>query len=128
MATLVDCNSKISELFYILKAEIKSLRSGEMHRFAEFTDQKTAGLKQLNELIVNLDASEAVKALEPQLGRLHKLCVENGILLKSVFNGIKSARDRVQKIRTQGAQVGAYGRSGGDLYFHEEASGRELSL
>lgn len=128
MATLVDCNSKISELFYVLKAEVKALRNGELHKFEDFIAQKTSGLKQLSELIGTLDEDDDVKALEPQLGRLHKLSVENGILLKSVFNGIKSANDRVQKIRTQSSQVGAYGRAGGGLYFHEDTTGREKSI
>ena len=128
MATLVDCNSKISELFYILKAEVKALRNGEYHRFEDFTMQKTIGLTQLNLMISQLDQPSAIKSLEPQLGRLHKLSIENGVLLKSVFNGIKSAQMRVDKIRNQGAQVGVYGRAGRDVYFHEEAVEREKSV
>ncbi len=128
MATLVDCNSKISELFYILKAEIKALRSGEVHKFEGFIEQKAIGLKQLNDMIGSLDPDEPLIDLAPQLDQLRKLSVENGVLLKSVFNGMKSARDRVQKIMTQSVQVGAYGRSGANLYFHEETASREKTI
>lgn len=128
MATLAECNSKISELFYILKAEVKSLRKGEMHVFAGFAQEKGEKLKQLSLLMDALETPGLAKALEPQLTRLQRLSVENGIILKSVYNGIKSAHDRVQKIKNQNSQVGAYGRSGGNLYFQEQSAGNERSF
>lgn len=128
MATLADCNSKISELFYVLKAELKSLRNGDMHLFGQFAAEKTEKLGQLNALVAELGEPTLLRALEPQFARLQKLSTENGVMLKSVYNGIKSAHDRVQKIKSQSAQVGAYGRAGGNLYFHEQASGREMSF
>ncbi|PHR57717.1 MAG: hypothetical protein COA43_11950 [Robiginitomaculum sp.] len=127
MATLVDCSSKISELFYILKAELKALRGGDIAGIERFAAEKSSKLRQLSELMSALEAGAAVKTLQPQLDRLNALSLESGVVLKAVYNGIKSAQDRVRKITHQGAQVGAYGRMGQNLYFQEQSAGNVAS-
>lgn len=128
MATLADCNSKISELVYILKAETKALRNGDFSNVEAAMSDKSMQLADLDVLMAELGGAEALSDLAPQLALLHKTSVDNGVMLKSAFNGFKAAHNRVELIKNQNAQVGAYGRAGRDLYFHEDASGSEKTL
>ena len=128
MATLADCNSKISELVYILKAETKALRNGDLANIESVMLDKSTKLAELDALMVSLGGGEDIRDLASKLALLHKASADNGVILKGVFNGIKAAHARVGAIQTQESQVGAYGRAGGNLYFHEDASGNEKTL
>ncbi len=128
MTTLAECNSKISEIVYILKSEAKALRVGDLSGVEEYMTQKTQKLAELDALMKSLSGQPALRELAPQFAWLKQASTDNGLILKSVFNGMKSAHDRVAAIKNQGAEVGAYGRAGSNLYFHEEATMNEKTL
>ena len=116
MSNLVNCNVKITEIIYILKTEARVLSKGRLEGLEEIVVQKTERLAELERLVSNLKNREDVYRISPQIGKLRRLASENGILLKSVMNGLRSARERLQALQYLEANVGAYDREGGTLF------------
>ncbi|MEP6342138.1 MAG: hypothetical protein ABJ275_02400 [Maricaulaceae bacterium] len=121
MSTLVNCNLKISELIAILKQEMTMLSKGRIDGLDDIVRQKRDGMAELVMLTAGLTSSESVANIAPQMKKLKRLADENGLMLKSVLNGLRSARKRLQALQNQQAQVGAYNRTGGALYLTEES-------
>lgn len=128
MANLADCKNKMTELYLVLSWETRDLKRGDTSRVEKYLHEKTSGLNALTEMLASLEDEKQAKALSPELGRLHKLARENGILLQGVYNGVRSAKQRIDKIKNGKSYVGAYGPKGGGLYFHEDAARRETSV
>ena len=120
MSTLANCKIKISELIYILKQETQLLSRGRIDGIEEIVRQKTERMAELQALTAHLNASDNLVIIAPQMGKLKRLADENGIMLKSVLNGLRSARERLQALQSQQAQVGAYNRAGVGLYISED--------
>ena len=77
-------------------------------------------MAELVALTAGLTTRESVANIAPQMQKLKRLADENGLMLKSVLNGLRSARQRLQALQNQQAQVGAYNRTGAALYLPEE--------
>ncbi len=120
MSTLVNCNVKISELIYILKEETKLLKKGRIDGLDDIVRQKIERMAELEVLTANLSSQESFIHIAPQMETLKKLADENGVILKSVLNGLKAARKRLQALQYQEAKVGAYNRAGAGLFLSED--------
>lgn len=119
MSTLVNCNAKITELIYILKEETKLLRKGNIDGLDGIIALKAKGMTELDALSQDLQSANNFIHLAPQMKQLKRLAHENGILLKAVLNGLKSARERLQALQNHEAQVGAYNRDGASVVLSE---------
>jgi flagellar biosynthesis/type III secretory pathway chaperone len=118
MSTLVNCNVKITEIIYILKNEARVLSKGRLEGLEEIVLQKTTSLAELERLISNLKNQEDVNRVAPQIDKMRRLANENGVILKSVMNGLRSARERLQALQHLESNVGAYDREGSTLYLN----------
>ncbi|MDB2438716.1 hypothetical protein N9W89_08385 [Hellea sp.] len=119
MSTLVNCNVKISELINILKQETKLLSSGRVQGLEDIVRIKTERMAELEVLTATLQTRSNFSQIAPQIEKLKRLADENGLMLKSVLNGLRSARERLQAIQYQEAKVGAYNRAGTKLFLSE---------
>jgi len=120
MSTLVNCNVKISELIYILKQETKLLSTGRVEGLEDIVRNKTERMAELEALTATLRTRENFSHIAPQMEKLKRLADENGLMLKSVLNGLRSARERLQTLQYQEAKVGAYNRVGVGLFLSED--------
>lgn len=120
MSTLVNCNVKISELIYILKQETKLLSKGRVEGLETLVRQKAERMAELEALTATLDSRQNFIHIAPQMEKLKRLAEENGIILKSVLNGLRSARERLLALQYQEAKVGAYNREGAGLFLSED--------
>ncbi len=120
MSTLVNCNVKISELIYVLKQETKLLSKGRIDGLEDIVLEKKQRMDELEVLTAKLDTRQNFIHIAPQMEKLKRLADENGIILKSVLNGLRSARERLQALQHQEAKVGAYNRSGNKLFISED--------
>ena len=120
MSTLVNCNVKISELIYILKEETKLLKKGRIDGLDDIVRQKIERMAELEVLTAALSSQENFIHIAPQMEKLKNLADENGVILKSVLNGLKAARKRLQALQYQEAKVGAYNRAGAGLFLSED--------
>jgi flagellar biosynthesis/type III secretory pathway chaperone len=120
MSTLVNCNVKISELIYVLKKETKLLSKGRIDGLEDIVLEKQQRMDELEVLTEKLDTRQNFIHIAPQMEKLKRLADENGIILKSVLNGLRSARERLQALQHQEAKVGAYNRSGNKLFISED--------
>ena len=120
MSTLVNCNVKISELIYILKEETKLLKKGRIDGLEDIVRQKVERMAELEVLTATLSSRENFMHIAPQMEKLKNLADENGVILKSVLNGLKAARKRLQALQYQEAKVGAYNRAGAGLFLSED--------
>jgi hypothetical protein len=129
MVSLAECNREIMELMFMLKAEIKMLRAGKFNNIHEASVLKSEKLKSLLTVMKNVnttaDSQKYKTHLLPQLARLKSLSIENGLLLRGIYNGVKSVRERILNLENSEAQVGAYGRKGLALNFSEEPASHE---
>ncbi len=116
MSTLVNCNVKISQIIYILKTEAKLLSKGRLEGLEEIVLQKTERLAELERLMSDLKDREDINRVAPQIDKLRRLANENGIILKSVMNGLRSARQRLQALQHLESNIGAYDRKGSTLF------------
>jgi len=128
MSTLELCNTKITELLYILKQETKMLRSGRLNGLDEVVRRKTSALIELEGLVADLKGAALVNQLLPQMDRLQRIAEENGLMLRSVMNGVKSARERLRALQHQHANVGAYDRRGSKVFIGEDQINAELTV
>ena len=119
MSTLTSCNAKISEIIYILKEESKMLKQGSFGELARILEHKNDKLAEFDVLVSNLNSKDNIEHIAPQIERLKRMATENGILLKAAFHGVKSAQERLKKMRTQDAQIGAYNKAGASIVLNE---------
>ena len=120
MSTLENCSSKISELIDLLKQESKLLRDGRIDGLEDVFKKKAAGMADLEKLMRGLDENQNMARIAPQIGALKRRADENGTILKSVMNGLRSARERLKALQHQEAKVGAYNRSGSRLFISDD--------
>lgn len=119
MSTLTSCNAKISELIYILKEESKVLQQGGFAELPAILELKNKRLAEFNTLIATLNSKDNIQYIAPQIAKLQRMATENGVLLKAAFHGVKAAQNRLQTLRTQETQVGAYDRAGTNIVLSE---------
>ena len=120
MSTLVNCNLKISELIAILKQEMTMLSKGRIDGLEDIVREKSDCMAELDALTAGLTSRERVSNIAPQMQKLKRLADENGLMLQSVLNGLRSARKRLLALQNLKAQVGAYDRTGDAIYLPEE--------
>lgn len=125
MSNLTSCNSKISEIIYILKEESKLLKQGKFAEIERILVQKNKALADFEREVKTLDSTENLEHVAPQIEQLQRIANENGILLKAVFHGVKAAQARLDSLNTQDAQLGAYGRTGDSLVLTENNNSAE---
>jgi len=119
MTYLTNCNVKISELTYVLKEETKLLKTGRISGIEEIVERKKTLMVELEKLVTQIDKRDNFIYIAPQIESLKRLARENGIILKSVLNGLRSARERLKSLQNQEAKVGAYDRDGVELFLSE---------
>lgn len=119
MSTLTSCNAKITEIIYILKEESKLIKQGKFSDLAGIIAVKNTKISEFNALISTLNSSDNIEYIAPQIEVLKRLANENGILLKAASYGVKAAQDRLSKVQTQEAQLGAYDQSGASIVLNE---------
>lgn len=125
MSTLTSCNSKISEIIYILKEESKLLKQGSFAELERILAQKNKALAEFEFLISTLNSKENLAYVAPQIEQLKRMANENGIVLKAAFHGVKAAQARLESLTTQATQVGAYSRTGDSLVLTENNNSAE---
>lgn len=129
-----DCNREISELMSILKKEIKSLRAGDFQNIEHTSKIKAEKTKSLAMVMASLDARIKTdidlyrQHLAPRLAQLKNLSKENGLLLRGVLRGVKSAGERLHALKSLETRVGVYGRQGKSLSFEEQAVAHEKTF
>jgi len=128
MSTLALCNTKIAELLYILRQETKMLKAGQLGAMDEVVRRKTASMVELERLVSDLGNTVNIKQVLPNMERLQRLAEENGLMLRSVMFGVKSARERLHALQHQEANVGAYDRRGSKVVIGEDQINSELTL
>ncbi len=119
MSTLANCNAKILELIDVLKQESKLLSQGRVDGLEDLYKAKAAGMASLETYMAALQDHQSVMQIAPQIQTLKKLANENGVILKSVMNGLRSAQERLKVLQYKEAKVGAYNRAGGGLFLSE---------
>lgn len=120
MSTLADCKDRIRTLADILYNESILLSEGRVLELNDLVAKKTEAMVSLENGLSNLTNKNEIDELSPQIDSLQKLAVENGVILKSVMNGLKSARERLDLIRYSDAKVGAYNSAGESLFNSED--------
>ncbi len=129
MTSLVNCNRIISELIILLKADIKQIRAGDYLKIKQSSDLKTEKIGTLFSTLKEFAKSEnfhqGKAKLQNQLMALNALGAQYSKLLLAVTNGIKSANQRIYRLRNTHTQVGVYGQKGRSLTFLEDASENE---
>lgn len=120
MSTLENCSAKITELIDLLKQESKLLSDGRIDGLEDIFKRKAAGMADLERLMRSLDENQNMARIAPQIGALKRMADENGTILKSVMNGLRSARERLKALHNQDAKVGAYSRSGTRLFISDD--------
>ena len=130
MTKLVECNRCVTILMSLIKQDLKDLRVGRYNRVVKANAVKTENLLALSAALSDLEKQEPsnykVKAyLAPRLAKLQSLANENGLLLQSVFNGLKSAQQRVDQLQHAQAHLGVYGRQGQALHLAEGSLSQE---
>jgi len=108
------------------------LRAGKFNRIAQSSQLKTEKIKALAFVLGKIEPGKSVQHykthLGPRLARLKNLSMENGLLLRSITNGVKSVQQRILVLENREAQVGAYGRHGNALSFEEQATASEKTF
>lgn len=130
MTKLVECNRCVTDLMLLFKRDIKDLRSGRYDRVVITNTLKSEHLSILVSTLQYLEDQDQpgfqIKAyLGPRLAELQSLATENGHLLRSVFNGLESARQRIAQLRHAQAHLGVYGRQGQAVQMVEGAESQE---
>ena len=115
MPNLLHCKEKIENLTAVIALENQLLRSGTFEELEETIQAKLSGTIDLETSMQGLTDPER-KELGTLLQKLNTLSQENGLLLKSIVNGAEAARNRLDNVRKQEAQIGAYGQNGQSLY------------
>lgn len=120
VSTLESCSRKIAELTELLKQESKLLKEGRIDGLQDVINKKASGMADLEKLMQALDDNQNLMKLAPRIGTLKRMADENGTILKSVMNGLKSARERLKALQSQDAKVGAYSRSGSRIFISDD--------
>ena len=121
MTALLNCKEKIETLQQMLAEENELLRSAAFDNLQDIIQLKLDATAELDAAMREIDDQEK-QQLAVALQKLNALSQENGILLKSIANGAEAARNRLQNVRQQEAQIGAYGKNGQSLYLSDGVS------
>lgn len=119
MSTLVNCKVKVSELEALLDTETKLLKLGRLEKLVEISSDKLTAMSSLEASLASLSNQGEIEALTPRINDIRKQAKNNGIILKSVLNGVKAAGERLKSLRHSEAKVGAYNRAGSKLFLSE---------
>lgn len=120
MSNLESCNAKILELIELLRQESKLLSDGRIDGLQDVFKRKAVGMAELEKLMKALDDNQNMAKIAPQIGALKRMADENGTILKSVMNGLRSARERLKALQHKEAKVGAYNRAGAKLFISDD--------
>ncbi|WP_306252787.1 hypothetical protein [Parvularcula sp. IMCC14364] len=112
MNTVQRCSEQIKNLIVLLESETAMLRNGELSGLQDHSALKLEAIKQLEASLQAISSDEEKAAIGPLMIRLDKLSNENGILLKSMFNGSRAAQAKLARLQQQEVSVGVYGRNG----------------
>lgn len=104
------------------------LKAGQLGAMDEVVRRKTASMVELERLVSDLGNTVNIKQVLPNMERLQRLAEENGLMLRSVMFGVKSARERLHALQHQEANVGAYDRRGSKVVIGEDQINSELTL
>lgn len=119
MSTLESCRVKISEMETLLDTESKFLRTGRLEGLIEMSSNKLKAISSLEASIAQLRDQDDIDALSTKINEIRKRAEENGVVLKTVLNGVIAAGERLKSLRHSEAKVGAYNRAGTKLFLAE---------
>ncbi len=128
MSLRAQCQQQLEKMIFLLEAEIKQIRAGDFSNLETQSKSKLTGIKQLDQLLSQLTDYEDKAALANLISRLNRVSNENGILLKSIYNGSKAAQKRLQTLRENEENVGIYGRDGQAVRLPESYITNEKSV
>ena len=128
MTQYASCKAELEKMIATLETETTELRQGDFRSLQAHANAKLEGMKQLNAAMAALESEAERKSLAPLMNRLQRLSSENGILLKSMYNGSKAAQARLESLRQADAKVGVYGRNGEQLSLTEGCSLNEKTV
>ena len=127
--TLVHrCRQQLQYMISLLQGEISDLKRGDLSKLDERSKEKLSGMKALNESLQQIQTPQDRSVIEPLMARLNRISNENGLLLKSIYNGSRAAQARIETLRSQEGSAGIYGRDGKDIKLPEAYIRREKSV
>ncbi len=119
MSNLASCSQKISELIELLNEESNLLKKGQLDGLQDIQKSKAKGVSDLEAMMSSLPPEDDIISIAPRIQTLKRLADENGAILKSVMNGLRSARERLKALQHNEAKVGAYNKVGAGLFLAE---------
>ena len=122
------CRQQLNYMIALLQGEISDLKKGDFSKLDVRSKEKLAGMKLLSQSLQQLQTPQEKSVIEPLMARLNRLSNENGLLLKSVFNGAKAARARIETLQAEAGSAGVYGRNGQAVKLPESYIRREKSV
>jgi len=125
---LENTKRTIEQLLYILSEETKQLKAGELRNLGVITTEKTRYTALLEAQINDLGQQAKNKVLGQQLAKLQRRTQENALILRSVINGVKSARVRLKNLKHKNANVGAYDQRGTGLVIGEDQITQQIKI
>ncbi|MCI5043990.1 MAG: hypothetical protein MRY72_04775 [Aquisalinus sp.] len=119
MNAVEQCSEQIQNLIALLENETAMLRKGELSGLQEQSTLKLEAIQSLETALKLITSDEQKSAIGPLLIKLDKLSNENGVLLKSMFNGSRAAQAKLESLQQQEMSVGVYGRNGQTVCLEE---------
>ncbi len=119
MNAVEQCSEQIKNLIALLETETAMLRKGDLSGLQEHSTRKLEAIQQLERSLRAVASDEEKAAIGPLLIRLDKISNENGVLLKSMFNGSRAAQAKLESLQQQEMSVGVYGRNGQTVCLEE---------
>ncbi|MGJ8562375.1 MAG: hypothetical protein ACSHXY_02375 [Alphaproteobacteria bacterium] len=120
MSTLENCKARISNMLGLLQEETALLNAGQLDGLVQMSARKVEAMSLLDVAMSEIASEYDRLVLEPRVEKIRRVASENGVVLKSVMNGVKSARDRLRSLQHSNAKIGAYNRAGTRLFLSED--------
>lgn len=103
----------VNGLKKLVETESNIIAKRAFDQVAALTAQKESLLAELDEAASALDASELGDELLRELDTIRLKSKENADILKATADGVREARQRLQKLREAELNTGVYQRNGG---------------
>ncbi len=128
MSIRLQCKAYLEKLIHLLETETALLRNGDFGSLEAYSAAKLSGIKALDQLLGQLVTEDDKSMLEPLISRLNRISNENGVLLKSIYNGSRAAQERLRSLQQAESEAGVYGRKGEALSLPEAYVTSEKSV
>lgn len=120
MSNLENCRAALDHIADTLQTETALLKEGRVDALPQISIRKADAMKSLDLAFSQLNTQDERLAVVSQVLQVKRLSQENGLILKSLVNGVKAAQARLESIKHSKAKVGTYNRNGRRLLLSED--------